>query len=901
MIQKSKNLVYKYILSEEMGLDARILNLVCLFGLMAAICATIARIIEQVPFITILVMIVMAVLIIALMVFANKYNLHRIGTILILIGLNHILFPLVFFTNGGIDSGMTAYFALEAILVFLLLRGKTRVVLLCTTVAVIIVCYYISIRFPELVTPLNMFQRYVDHLQSLLVTGFFVGFVIVFQNKIYTFEKQKAEISGAEIAKQDELLQVINNVSSILLTSDIKLFEKMLWDGMDVLGRGADADRLYIWKNRAEGEALCYTLSYTWEKNVSLAELQSEHTTFSYADTIPDWEDTLSKGRCVNGPLRRLSPAAQDWLRPYGIRSMLVTPIHLNNRFWGFVSFADCTGERIFTDDEIDILRSGGLLMANAILRDEMTKNLVQAREDALSSARAKSDFLANMSHEIRTPLNAVIGMTSIGKTAEGIEKKDYCFEKIDDASTHLLGVINDILDMSKIEANKLELSPADFDFEEMLQRVVNVIMFRVDERHQKLAVRIGKSVPPALVGDDQRLAQVITNLIGNAVKFTPENGSIALDAELLHEEAGLCTLEIAVSDTGIGINEEQKSRLFTSFEQAESNTTRKFGGTGLGLAISKRIVEMMGGEISVASELGKGSVFTFTVQMRRGAQQRRSAGRHGVYDHIRLLAVDDAPDVLRYFADVAKRFNIACDTAADGESALARIDEAGLYNLYFLDLEMPHGMNGIELARSIKERDAEHAIVIMSYAADWDAIKDVAAGDGIDGFIPKPLFPSSIMDCINESLGIRQLTADVSKTEEADDFAGRRVILAEDVDINREIVLALLEPTKLVIDCAENGVEAVRLFRENPDAYDLIFMDLQMPEMDGYEAAGLIRAMDFPQAKEIPIVAMTANVFREDIEKCLAAGMNGHVGKPLNFDEVLAELRKYLPKEALA
>jgi signal transduction histidine kinase/DNA-binding response OmpR family regulator len=901
MIQKSKQLIEKYILSENLALEARVLNMVCCFGLAAAICATAARLAERAPFITIAVMVVVAVLIFTLLIVANKYSLHKIGTLIVLIGLNHILFPLVFLTNGGMDSGMAAYFVMEIMLVFLLVRGKSRAVLVCTTVAMVAICYYINIRFPEWVTPLNTFQRYVDQLQSLLVTGFFIGFVIVFQNKIYILEKQKSEDAGSEIVKQDELLHVINNVSSILLTSDPGQFEDMLWQGMDVLGRGARVDRLYIWKNETQQGTLTYALSYKWEKDVPLTQLQGKHMAFPYADTIPDWEETLSENRCVNGPLRDLSPAAQERLTPYGILSMLVTPIYLNNQFWGFVSFDDCHNERVFSNDETDILRSGGLLMANAILRDEMTKNLVKAREAALSSARAKSDFLANMSHEIRTPMNAVIGMTAIGKAASDIEKKDYCFEKIEDASTHLLGVINDILDMSKIEANKLELSPVSFDFEEMLRRVVNVVMFRVDERHQKLAVDIDKSIPPALIGDDQRLAQVITNLLGNAVKFTPENGSITLRAKLLREEDELCTLEIAVSDTGIGISDEQKSRLFTSFEQAESNTARKFGGTGLGLAISKRITEMMEGEISVASEQGKGSVFTFTVKMLRDMQEHRGAVKRGVHlDHIRILAVDDTPDVLKYFADVAQRFNITCDTVSDGESALARLEESGLYTIYFLDLEMP-GMNGLELARHIKERDAEHAVVIMSYTADWNAIKDEPDVHGVDRFLPKPLFPSSIMDSINESLGIHQLIAEQSEEEELDDFAGRRVILAEDVDINREIVLALLEPTRLLIDCAENGAEAVRLFRENPAAYDLIFMDLQMPEMDGYEAAERIRALDFPQAKDIPIVAMTANVFREDIEKCLEAGMNGHVGKPLNFDEVLAELRKYLPKSKRA
>jgi len=391
--------------------------------------------------------------------------------------------------------------------------------------------------------------------------------------------------------------------------------------------------------------------------------------------------------------------------------------------------------------------------------------------EKALSASRAKSAFLANMSHEIRTPINAIIGMTTIGKSAAALERKDYCFTKIENASQHLLGVINDILDMSKIEANKFELSPEAFDFEKMLRSAINVINFRVDEKRQKFTVNIDDAIPRVLIADDQRLMQVITNILGNAVKFTPEKGSVSLDARFAGEENGVCTIEVSISDTGIGISPEQLERLFSSFQQAEITTSRRFGGTGLGLSISKNIIEMMGGKIKVKSDPGKGSVFSFTVQAKNGVPANRSAGNPQGTEH------------------------------------------------------------------TVKEEKQE-----------LDAL-----------------------------------------------FAGRRVLLVEDMEINREIVLALLEPTQLEIDCAENGAEAVRKFSETPEKYELIFMDIQMPEMDGYDATKLIRAMDTPKAKTIPIIAMTANVFREDIEKCISAGMNSHIGKPLNFDEVMDKLNTYL------
>jgi len=430
---------------------------------------------------------------------------------------------------------------------------------------------------------------------------------------------------------------------------------------------------------------------------------------------------------------------------------------------------------------------------------EQMTKQQAQAE----ASDRAKSAFLANMSHEIRTPMNAIIGMTTIGKSASAIDRKDYCFTKIEDASRHLLGVINDILDMSKIEANKFELTPVKFNFEKMVQRAVDVIAFRVDEKKQKLTVQIDSAIPQTLVADEQRLTQVIINLIGNAVKFTPEKGSISLDASLLKEEDNLCTIKISITDTGIGISEEHQKKLFKTFQQAEADTSRRFGGSGLGLVISRSIVEMMNGEIGVESELGKGSVFTFTVQVK----------------------------------------------------------------------------------------------------------KDSLANDNSSGEKPKD----------NAQQDITGL------------YAGRRILLAEDVEINREIVQVLLEPTQLEIDFAENGKEAVRMFSESPEKYEMIFMDIQMPEMDGYEATKRIRAieaersaganfdnnrtsftegannsMEFPKEtpkqllefpKGIPIIAMTANVFKEDVQKCLDAGMNSHVGKPFNLDDVLEKLSVFLKK----
>ncbi|MDR1508383.1 MAG: response regulator [Synergistaceae bacterium] len=523
---------------------------------------------------------------------------------------------------------------------------------------------------------------------------------------------------------------------------------------------------------------------------------------------------------------------------------------------------------------------------------------LMKAKKEAEAASHAKSNFLANMSHEIRTPMNAIIGMTTMAKAARDSERKDYCLGKISEASSHLLGVINDILDMSKIEANKFDLSFAEFNFEKMMQKVSNVINFRVEEKRQRFNVRIGEHIPRLLVGDDQRLSQVITNLLSNAVKFTPEEGEIRLAAHLLAEENGICTIQIDVADTGIGISPEQQERLFTSFEQADKGISRRFGGTGLGLAISKRIVEMMNGKIWIESELGRGSKFSFTIQALRAEDETpQNPLRPGVnWANMKVMAVDDAPEVREYLDEIMRSLGISCDIASSGEEALEMMDRNGNYDIYFVDWKMP-GLDGLELSKQIKWRGQENIIIMIS-AAEWTIIEGEARASGISKFLGKPIFPSAIADCINECLsaGIFQADAEDDRSG-VTNLEGYRIILAEDIDINREIALSLLEPTSITVVCAENGAEAVRIFSESPEKYDLIFMDIQMPEMDGYEAARRIRAMNFEWAHEIPIVAMTANVFREDIERCLASGMNDHLAKPIDLGGMTSKLSKYLKK----
>ena len=538
----------------------------------------------------------------------------------------------------------------------------------------------------------------------------------------------------------------------------------------------------------------------------------------------------------------------------------------------------------------------------NAVLEStvhERTAELQVQTDTAKVATRAKGEFLARMSHEIRTPLNAIIGMNNIALNSDDLKKMHQCHEKIDSASRHLLGLINDILDMSKIEANKLELSCGEFDFEKMLMGIVNVTNFRAEEKRQELVVNLDPGVPATLLGDELRFSQVITNLLSNAIKFTPENGSILLNVEKTAESAGDITLQIAVVDNGIGISEEQQKRLFSSFEQADGSISREFGGTGLGLAISKRIVELMGGSIWLESAPGHGSKFSFTATVKRcAAQAQEKAGPKIDRKDLRILVVDDSEETRLSFRHIMDAHNLSCDAAGSGFEALEMIKQCTdkPYNIFFVDWQMPE-MDGVELTKRIKKITDDNAIVFMISVADWNSVEKEALSAGVKSFIPKPLFPSALINAINEclSLEVKKPNPHTQTEESAPNFSAHTLLIAEDIEINREIMAAVLEETKISIDFAADGQAAVSLFRENPEKYGLILMDIQMPKMDGYEATRSIRALELSRAKTVPIIAMTANVFREDVEKCLSAGMNDHIGKPVDVSDLFYKLGKYL------
>ncbi len=711
--------------------------------------------------------------------------------------------------------------------------------------------------------------------------------------------QHSVEITGDklnELRLQDRLQQqeLMSDVSQNFLQGDD--MQVLIGRALEATGRFMGVEKIVIAQYMPQESALHYRHGWSDE-------------TKSFKPLVPmtiPFDDDAYMHRMFIGDRRPYiicdSTREDEHLRfltNHGVKSVMMLPIYANGEFWGIITIDACIEPRHWSDSDISLMQLITSVIAGAIARDALLCELVEAKDLAELSSRAKGEFLSRMSHEMRTPMNAIIGMTTIAQGSDDVAKMKYCLDKINTASMHLLGVINDVLDMSKIESGKFELASYEFDFERMLMKVANVVGFHADEKEQTLVINIDSAMPHNIISDEQRLAQVITNLMNNAVKFTQEQGKISLNVRLVGESEQTCTVRVEVVDNGIGITGEQMSRLFRSFEQADGGISRKFGGTGLGLAISKNIVELMGGTIGVESTPGQGSVFSFTIDVKRGTDGSHRKPNVNACVDVRVMVVDDSPDICEYFTTLAKTTGFVCDTAADGYEACRMLrDENRRYDIFFVDWRMPE-MDGIELARRIKKICENDPVVIMISAADWSTIEHEARQVGISKYLAKPLFPSSIVDCISEAVGkavLETTTNSETKDTYTGIFRGRRVLLAEDVEINREIVFAMLEPTELSIEWAGNGIDACDMFARSPDRYDMILMDIHMPEMDGYEATRKIRAMQHPVADEIPILAMTANVFREDIDRCLASGMNGHLGKPLDLAEVIEKINAFMP-----
>ena len=537
---------------------------------------------------------------------------------------------------------------------------------------------------------------------------------------------------------------------------------------------------------------------------------------------------------------------------------------------------------------------------------DADTRNAMeqqQALHDALIAAeeanKAKTAFLSNMSHEIRTPMNAIIGLDSIALNDTDISPKTREYlEKIGDSAEHLLGLINDILDMSRIESGRLTLKNEEFSFRKLLEAINIMFSSQCQEKGLEYRCNLNSEIDDYYIGDNLKLRQVLINILSNAVKFTPEGGKVELQAERTAQFDGKSTLRFTISDTGIGMSKEYLPRLFDTFSQEDSSTTNRYVSTGLGMAITKSIVEMMNGRIEVTSEKGVGTTFIVTLTLTDSAQRDMQGEEEINPGEMTVLIVDDDPVACKHAQLVLEKAGIASDLANTGKKAveMVRLRRARMtpYNLILVDWKMPE-MDGVETARRIREEIGHESAIIILTAYRWDDVQEEAIEAGVDGFLPKPLFAGAVLDEYKSALKRKDIPA--RQEQGKAELSGRRILLAEDIDVNAEIMTMILQMREMNADRAENGKKAVDLFAAHPEGfYDAILMDVRMPEMDGLEATRVIRAMDRADAKDIPIIALTANAFDEDVQRSMQAGLNAHLTKPIQ-PELLFETLENLIK----
>ena len=742
----------------------------------------------------------------------------------------------------------------------------------------------ISEKISEVTDRIVMRSMFQSALTAVVLLGMFVVMSVqVRRNAQLTFEKEAYEAENR--IKQQELEQ------RLALQEQLLQQEKRRAEQDNMITALASDYRSVYYVNLDEDDAICYQADLRMEDAIE----EGAHVPFheAFAAYANDYVAEAYRTEFLS------------FIDPASIRARLEQTPLIAYRYLTIREGSESyemlrmAGVRHVEDREDGIVHAVGVGFTNidAEMRESMAKN--QALSDALVAAeaasKAKTTFLSNMSHEIRTPMNAIIGLDNIALNDSDISERtrDYLL-KIGESADHLLSLINDILDMSRIESGRMTLKNEEFSFPHLMEQINTIFSGQAADRGIAYECHVDDRIDPIYIGDSVKLRQVLINILGNAVKFTPEGGRVGLAVERAANFDGKTTLRFVISDTGIGMSPEFLPHIFDTFSQENSSSSTKYGSSGLGLAITKSIVEMMNGDIQVQSEKGVGSTFTVSVTLMDADQVDAVQSAADIAPHeMSVLVVDDDPIACEHARLVLEKAGIAADVVQSGFKALEMVElrhaRRDPYNLILVAWKMPD-MDGVETTRRIRAITGDQSAIIILTAYRWDDVLQEAVEAGVDSFISKPVAANSVLEEFKSSLQKRG--GDATHRVEVADLAGKRVLLAEDVDINAEIMEMILEMREIVSERAINGRIAVEMFESHPAGYyDAILMDIRMPEMDGLEATTIIRAMDRADAQSIPIVALTANAFDEDVQRSLQSGLNAHLTKPVQPDSLFETL----------
>ena len=721
-------------------------------------------------------------------------------------------------------------------------------------------------------------------LTALVLVAIFVFIVIQMRkNANLTLEKETTEAENR--VKQQEMEQRLSLQEKLLneerqRTQQDKLITALSSDYWSVYYLELDKD-----------EGVCYQAHADIDDGFKVGER------FRYLESVTSYANRYVTEKNREEFLKFVQPDnVREGLKTNRVISYRYSVFRHGKESYEMVRFA---GVRHPEDRDDHLVHAVGACFTNvdeetraSIAQNEALNNALAAAEQA---NKAKTVFLSNMSHEIRTPMNAIIGLDNIAlNDPETPEKTKEYLAKIGTSAEHLLNLINDILDMSRIESGRMVIKSEEFSFSKLLEYVNTMVSGQCQDKGLEYHCRIKGQVDDHYIGDAVKLRQVLINILGNAVKFTPEGGKIEFAVEKTAQFDGKTTLTFRMSDTGIGMSREFLPHIFDTFTQEDSSSTNKYGSTGLGLAITKNIVKLMNGDIQVESEKGVGTTFTVTVTLLDAPKRDGSNEDHAVKPQdLTVLVVDDDPIACEHAKLVLEKSGIASETASSGAKALemVKLRHARMepYNLILVDWKMPE-MDGVETTKRIREIVGNESAIIILTAYKWDDVLEEASEAGVDSFISKPLFAANVLEEFESA--VKRKGVNLKEPAKKVMLEGRRVLIAEDMEINAEIMKMVLQMRQIEADIAENGRIALEAFRSHPAGYyDAILMDMRMPEMDGLEATKAIRALDRPDAKKIPIIALTANAFDEDVQRSLQAGLNAHLSKPVQPETLFETL----------